>query len=151
MRVVIDVDGDKQVDRTLLRLAGRVIDAKPAFERIHQDLEQAEARQFRSEGGYASGGWAPLAPATVVQRGSAHPILVRTGELRDSLTGQASGSVRVADRSFMVFGTRVPYARFHQFGTDRMPRRRPVELTEGDRRQVPRRIQQHVLDRQGLT
>lgn len=53
--------------------------------------------------------WEPLKPATVKQRGSAHPILRRSGDLYRSLQpGETSNSAFV--------GTNWPYARIHQFG-----------------------------------
>jgi hypothetical protein len=36
--------------------------------------------------------------------------------------------------------------RFHQLGTDRMPRRRPLELRETARRQILKRLQRWVVD-----
>jgi phage gpG-like protein len=47
----------------------------------------------------------------------------------------------------MFFGTRVPYAAFHQTGTRRMPARKPVELSERNRRKVVKIIQAVIMDR----
>jgi phage gpG-like protein len=38
-------------------------------------------------------------------------------------------------------GTNVPYARYHQTGTHRMPRRQPVSLNEQMRRDMVKTLQ----------
>jgi phage gpG-like protein len=151
MRLLLDVAGDRQLDRTLLRMAGRADDMSDALGAVGDMLAGAETRQFSSQGTYASGGWAPLAPSTLARKaalGQGDRILVATGELRDSLTRRTGGgnALREVTPSSLVFGTTVPYARFHQQGTGRMPQRRPLELTEGDRRQSVRILQRFVTD-----
>jgi phage gpG-like protein len=47
----------------------------------------------------------------------------------------------------LVFGTRVPYAIFHQTGTSRgLPRRRPIELTEQTRRECVKILQRWLVE-----
>lgn len=145
MRIEFEVSGDVQLSRDLDRWASAVEDPGPAFEAMADDFLEIEARQFASEGGN-SGGWAPLAPSTVRRRGSAHPILFQTGRLQQSLTSAgARDSVRRVTADSLEVGTSVPYARFHQQGTARMPRRRPVEFTEVDRRRWVKLLQEHLV------
>lgn len=141
MRLEIDVFGDKQLARDLLRLGDRIEDATPAFREMLTKLAGIEREQFASEGGRGSGGWAPLAASTLATKranGLDEHILVATGRLRASLTGVAPGgdARREVHPTEMVFGTNVPYARYHQLGTIRIPRRRFLELTELDRREA---------------
>lgn len=155
MQVHIDVFGDVQIHRELLRYAGAVADASPAFERIARkgagagvlSLRGIERRQFGSQGQFASGGWAPLAPSTVrekARKGLSRKILRATGELEASLVGAGSGHIEIVQPHQLVFGTSVSYARFHQRGTKRMPRRRVIELRESDRRDMVRTLQRHL-------
>jgi phage gpG-like protein len=105
---------------------------------IHK-LEQLETEQFDSEGARGSGGWAPLAPATVAEkarRGLDPRILHATGRLRASLTARGGDAIRESHPDEMRFGTDVPYAAFHQRGTARMPRRRGIELPATDRHMI---------------
>lgn len=148
MELKIEVFGDVQVSRKLLRWAGRVTDASPAFREIAQLLRRYERRQFTSQGAFASGGWAPDAESTVrlkAAKGLDPRILHATGDLEQSLTGSSGGHVEVVAAHQLVFGTSVPYARFHQTGTSRMPRRRPLEIRERDRAELVRIIQQHLV------
>jgi phage gpG-like protein len=139
VRLDLDVFGDKQVARELLRFGDRAADVRPAWNAIIGRLERLEAEQFDSQGGRGSGGWAPLAPATVAEkarRGLDPRILHATGRLRASLTGRGGDAIRESHPDEMRFGTSVPYARFHQQGTSRMPRRREIELRELDRHMI---------------
>lgn len=138
MRLELDAFGDKQVAREILRFGDRATDARPAWNSIIGQLERLEAAQFDSEGARASGGWAPLAPATVAEkarRGLDRRILHATGALRASLTRHSDDAIRESHPNEMRFGTTVPYAVFHQRGRG-VPQRRSVELTETDRHAI---------------
>jgi phage gpG-like protein len=145
MRVDVSIGGDRQVSRQLLRFGERAVAARPAFEMIGELLFELEKEQFASEGGRASGGGAPLAESTVASRGSSHPILDLTGELRSSLTGRGPNNTFLATDDFLLFGTSVEYAGFHQAGTSRMPRRRVLELTEADRVAAAKVLQRFIV------
>lgn len=116
--------------------ARRSLPAMPA--QLFQLFEASERRQFDSEGAYGSGGWALLAPITIQRKralGLDNGILRATGQMADTLTdGKAAGAIRDVTPTRAVFGTEDPKAIFHQMGTSRMPRRRPVQLPERDRR-----------------
>lgn len=154
MQLRIEVHGDVQLSRDLLRWANAAEDMSPAFEQISDDFRVIERKQFDSEGAYASGGWAPLRPSTVKARhGAAHPILRSVGadggRLRRSLTTKgARDNIRQITADTMVVGTRTPYAKYHQRGTATMARRRPVELTEADRKRWLKIIQAYLIARE---
>lgn len=58
----------------------------PIFRQIGELVHGYVEAQFDTEGMAMSGGWAQLAPRTVADRGSAHPILEREGILRHDVT-----------------------------------------------------------------
>lgn len=149
MRIVIDTLGEEAVARTLTRLEGRLIDVAGAEPNLAAEMRSQTQAQFDSEGAAGSGGWAPLAESTIASkrsRGLDMRILHATGALRRSLTIMgARDSVTRTVGDVFEFGTTVPYAKWHQHGTSRMPRRRPVQLPERGRRQVVRILQQHVM------
>lgn len=156
MRLDIELAGDVQLRRELLRWSDAVSDASPAFRAIAQrgsgeagvySLRGIERRQFDSQGEFASGGWAPLAPATVrlkARKGLSRRVLRATGALEASLVGPGPGHVEIVQPHQLVFGTSDRKARFHQSGTRRMPRRRVLELREQDRRNFVRILQRHM-------
>jgi phage gpG-like protein len=144
--LTIESLGDVVVDRELLRLAGRAGDLTFPMGRILDSLHRTTADQFASEGARGSGGWEPLAASTLdakARSGIDPRILHATGALERSLTG--SGGIADAHPDGFDFGTRVPYAQFHQQGTSRMPARKPVQPTGADRRDWIKEVQNHIL------
>lgn len=131
--LTFDVDGDTQVMRGFSRFGEHVKDLSAAFREIAQDFHKGEAQQFQSAGGYGAGGWTPLAPSTIERKQrSGYPldILVRTGELRESLSGRGKGSIETIQPLEMHLGTSSHSAVFHQRGTSRMPARPVIMLPE---------------------
>lgn len=118
-------------------------------------VEQYLADVFEAEGdmaGITSGPWAPLADATVAKRrwlmmehklargvGPEHPILVRTGELRGSMTGRGVGSEQHVIETTDLgahhvqgkVGTMNYKFELHQKGEPHMPKR-PIWPEEAD-------------------
>jgi phage gpG-like protein len=143
----LSIHGDVQVSRRLERFAHRAGDASPLWHNIIEYLERAEVRQFNSQGATGSGGWKPLASTTKEYKrlaGLDPRILHATLALRDSLTKGGGDAVRVVTDQSMGFGTTVPYARFHQLG-EGVPMRKPLELTEGQRKTIAKRIQRWIV------
>ena len=144
----IQIDGDVQLARRLSRVSAGVRDFRPAWEQIVSQVERIEEEQFSSQGAHGSGGWQPLSPAYAAWKArnfGGGGILVRTGRLRSSLTRRNPDSIREVRPLELRFGTRVPYAAFHQRGTRALPERKPIELSEGDRREIVRTLQRYLV------
>jgi phage gpG-like protein len=148
---------DKQAEGLLglkfKRLNFRIRDLSPIFKRVSEKFRQEIGFQFTSEGSHGGHAWAPLKPATVRDRinkgyGGEHPILVRTGRLRDSLRNEqhrdACGGITA--RSFLI-GTQVDYAKYHQSKLPRrkLPRRAFMVITNQFRLTVVRLIHRFVV------
>lgn len=145
-RFVFDFAGDYQVDRTLTSMANRAQDSRPAWQALATRFQVAETKQFATEGDYGSTRWAPLSPRYKRWKDEHYPgkpILERTGKLLASLTQRPFGVEDLAP-SYMRIGTDVFYAKFHQRGTIRMPRRAPVELPESERKEWVRILQRWI-------
>lgn len=149
MRLEIEVYGDKQLSRELLRFAGNARDMRPAFREIADDFLENERRQFETQGRYASGGWKPLSPAYLrrkVAAGHDPRILHRTLRLRRSLTMSTADSIRDLRADEMFVGSRVGYGAVHQKGGGHVPRRRPVEVPNARRSVWIKILQRHLID-----
>lgn len=148
MRIEFSVYGDVQLNRDILRVSGRAQNMAPAFARVLELWRHETAAQFESEGDHASGGWQPLAVATVEskQRQGLRPEILRATDalLRSLTTGDENAIVRITP-SELDYGTRLPYGRFHQRGTVRMSQRRPVAFTEGARRATIKILQRYLI------
>lgn len=139
--------GDVQLSRTLADRAERAEDVRPAWDAIADRFEEAERRQFGSEGTYGSGGWAPLSPkyaAWKARHYPGRPILVREGDLRESLTSRPFG-VEVIEPHRMILGSDVVHGGYHQAGSGALPQRRPIELPEQERQEWVRILQRFLV------
>lgn len=128
MRLKIDVDVDDAAVRNSLRMMQvRSKDFSPVFSRAKEKLEQSNSANFAA-GGLPSGGWRP--------RKSVYgwPIMRRTGNLFNSLANMV-GPENVVTPLFARFGTNVEYAKFHQYGTEKMAKRQvlfvPTKFARG--------------------
>lgn len=72
--------------------------------------------------------------------------LVLSGRLKKSLTERGGEHIYAATNLRAVFGTAVPWAGWHQSGTKKMPRRRPIEFTARDKRRWVRILQRWLHD-----
>lgn len=147
LRLTFDFYGDVQLDRTLERFADHAEDATPAWEAMAERFATVERRQFRTEGRASSAGWAPLSPnyaAWKARHYPGEPILQREHDLVRSLTERPFGVERI-EPDAMWLGSDVFYGKFHQHGTPRMPRRRPVEFTETERRRWAKILQRFIV------
>lgn len=101
-----------------------LLDLDPLWELVKPVVAETEKQQFETAG---HGEWPALAPVTLeIKERHGWPLdpLVRTGDLKNSLTDPG----RAADTGprHMIWSTDVEYARFHQTGTKHMPMRQPV-------------------------
>ena len=143
----IEVYGEKQLSREMLFRAWRAENGRSFFESMRDFLVRVERAQFATEGAYGSGGWEPLALSTIRQKrakGVADPsrILVESGLLRESLVRKRGRmSKRIITDTQLVFGTHVPYAKYHQSPAPRgpdLPRRPLIDLTQLDKKHIER-------------
>lgn len=158
------VDGEDVVEREFVTFGREVSDLSEAWEGIAGDLRFDDEVNFDTEGDLfqradwsdADGvkrsdrGWDLLADRTVAERrrlgyGPEHPILERSGTLRESLTEHdAIGAVEIVEPMGLTFGTAIPYAKYHQqpngSGSGRIPRRAILGLTQQRKAGVVRRV-----------
>lgn len=88
-------------------------------------IAAAETEWFATEG---EGSWKQLSAAYAAQKAMVfpgQPILVATGDLRDSLTTPTRLAQSIGPDSLSV-GSDVSYAAYHQSGTQFMPARPPL-------------------------
>lgn len=94
-----------------------------------------ETDQFATAG--RGNPWKPLAASTLAEKlrlGYPSDTLVRTGDLRDSLTDPARA--KETGPGYLAWKTDVPYAGFHQEPSrpGRPPKREVIDITISDRR-----------------
>lgn len=145
--LTFEVMGEVQLSRGLSRFAEDVKDLREPFREIIQQLYDIERQQFDTEGGRAES-WQPLAPSTVERKergGFGSKILVRTEAMESSLTGQTTDTRVEVQPLLMRFGTKVPYAGYHQTGTTHMPARPVIKLIESDKLAIMKTLHRYLV------
>lgn len=117
MRIEVEADIAEAHDM-LAGIGDRLASPRSLLDQLGEQLGEHAEQAFATDG---FGTWAPLAPATVAQKGSSR-ILVDTGGLLDSLT---SGSPQVSDDA-VTLSTDHPAAAFLRAGARGAPARDPL-------------------------
>jgi len=128
----MELHGETQLQRRFLRWSSFASDATAAFEGIYAYLLKVEKEQFASQGATSGHAWAQLAQSTVQakQRQGLRPEILRAHDLLfSSLTKKSDpNQLKIVQPNMLAFGSMMPYARYQQTGTSRMPQRRPIDL-----------------------
>jgi len=143
--VSVRITGEKKAIAAFEGMILRGKDFAPVLEWAKKDLQKSFATNFASNG-LLVGGWAPLDPEYAgwkQVRFPGAPTLVQTGELFRSLTtDNFSGSIKPNE---IIIGTNLRYAKFHQYGTSKMPKREIVFEPKGFARELAKRAAQWVV------
>jgi phage gpG-like protein len=120
----------KQAQKLMMRLWRRTDSYRSTFNAARVYLGAQYAFNFTS-GGSLVGGWPPERPGETWSSLTGFPAyLFETGALLDSLT-RLRGQPNDISKKEATFGTNRPYAKFHQYGTEKMPAR-PVVFVPVD-------------------
>tara|TARA_Y100000310_G_scaffold296063_1_gene328006 strand:- start:291 stop:800 length:510 start_codon:yes stop_codon:yes gene_type:complete len=146
----VDILGIKGKTVLMGVMARKVKNLKPAFEDIADDFYRNEREMFARSGAVGGGfrRWKPV-NATYARRkaeqGFGSKILVRTGRLRSSLTSRGGDNHLKIGKLQMSIGTTVPYAKYHEHGTRKMPKRSILRIPKKTRAHWVRIIQRHII------
>lgn len=153
MRFSVDFNwqGIKRIQGELLRTGARADNAEPAFEAIGDLIMDIEEEQFNTQGARTGRRWAAIKPETIarkLRKGQDPRILHATLRLRESLTNASHpDQIFQVFNNTLLFGSRVHYGEIHQnrgLGRGRK-RRRPIDFTLKDRRDVVRVMQRWII------
>lgn len=129
--ISLEVNGEEQVKFSLGRMAHALADMRPFWPAFHEVFKAVEVAQFASQGGAGGGGaWAPLSAAYAAWKAvhyPGRPILVRSGALREAMTG-GSGHIFEPTPTYVRLGGYSPYGGYHQEG-DGVPQRKPIDIS----------------------
>ena len=129
----LKVNGVKQLDLALGLMGKAVKDLSPVWPEVDEYLRGAVGGQFGTIGRRGGSEWAKLSPKYKIWKDyfyPGRPILVRTGDLKQSLVEFGGNHIFKAERASMTFGSRIPYAGYHQSGTRTMPARPPIQMIQ---------------------
>ena len=127
LQVTVEETGTAKIVADLEGMGIRAEDTLVVWPALDALFHADEAERFEREGP----GWKRLADATVQKKeqlGQPPEIMRATNELHRSLTTAATGLAE-SNPYELKFGTDLHYARFHQYGTTKMPRREVVGVS----------------------
>ena len=148
----ISVLGDVVLSRALSRFGEGVSDFRPAWRQIRDDFYRVEGEQFATEGGRGpAGGWQPLSlryGEWKAKNFPGMPLMQLTGWMAGQMT-TGRGMMEEVEPLFLRMAPTLDYPVYHQQGSPKsnLPRRKVVDLTEGDKEGWMRILHQHVYDK----
>lgn len=143
--ISIDVDAKRAIAR-MIAMKQRTRAFQPLFLYAKKVLRLANAANFSANGLPSGAAWAPLSPdyrAWKALHFPGAPKMIRSGALFNSLVNLAGPENTIGPKS-AEFGTNVEYAKFHQYGTTRMPQRKLVFDPIGFSQDLARRSATYV-------
>lgn len=157
VRAVVDATAALKANNIRLQ---RLANMRPVWDYIADDFAKKQKTVF-SKGGAVSGfsAWAPLKPNTIERKNNsnfkrnANRILVRSGQLRSSLTNRSHPNfVFRATSKSMQIGTNVRYASVHDKGSfsSGIPRRSLIRIPDDVLRKWNSRILRHLVSTDSL-
>lgn len=143
MRITLEVDGVRELDRAFISSRGHLEDLRPVWPAVERAFQKVEDEQFKSEGAKGrSGQWKPLsrkyAEAKAKKYGNM-PILQRTQKLVKAMTSNTGDTIVVKDKQEFSYGTSLFYMPF-------VHRKRPVvSLSEDQKTAITKEMQKGIL------
>lgn len=148
--ISISVDGEDQYKRAFSRLDAVFDDLRPIWPDVRAAFWKIESDQFESEGQKgASGKWAELSARYKRQKirryGADKKILEASGALKASLTSDGPGSYYADSPNEMAVGSTIPYGIYHQRGGKNLPKRKPIDLSNEQKKYLDKTIQRSLI------
>lgn len=149
MNIRFEVEGVTILNRSFQRVGEHLEDLRPIWETVQRDFWKIEEAQFKSEGAKGAGGkWQALSRPYAKQKAQRHgvkTILRATDRLYSSLTGQTGDTLLFKEKQEFGIGTSVPYAKFHQTGAGKLPKRAVIDFSDSQKRDLSKAIQRDII------
>jgi phage gpG-like protein len=125
------------------KMQDRMQDLSPIFEAADSWFRGDMKDQFESQGAFLQGGveWTPLSPEYAKRKPeppAPFGILYRSGDLYRSLALEGGDHIKQVGTHEGIYGSSVPYGRYHQDGTGKMPQRKIIIVLNKLRQRLAR-------------
>ena len=150
-RLTIELIGKKKVVGILSALTARVKNLKPAFKDVADNFREVEKLTFKA-GGRPSH-WKALSPVYERWKASHHPgkpIMILTGNLKDSLISTGGNHIEKIRRQSLTIGTKDPKGDWHQHGRGNLPVRKVISPKPSDITEWVGIIRSYIVEKLGL-
>jgi phage gpG-like protein len=145
------------LDATIRHLEGiraRLRDLRPAWLNVLAYLRRVVVGQFATEGAKQGTPWRPLSARYKQWKAVKYPgqpILRASDRMFRSLLGSHPDAIVDVQPQRFTYGTKTPYARYHQRGTRKMSKREILVVTDNDRREVKAIMRRHLENQAALS
>ncbi len=150
IHVKITVNGITEMNRKIDSKVSIIKNLIPVFLGIEKILYASWEKTFEKEGRPA---WQPLSLRTQIDRKlkgyqAEHPILQRTGNLKNSVFGKTNESVRVITNRYAEFGVKGIKAVAVNFGSEikNLPAREFIMLQDEDKTKIMKLFQKALAE-----
>lgn len=126
VKVSITLHGDEHFVRTIRAMRFRSMDMEPVLDHIGEDWIDIVEEQFGTEGGRLGKKWAALKLDTKIKRGSAHPILIDSGDMFQEFITPSNVKVTHDNVTYELPDGEREKAEAHQYGFVNAHTGRPV-------------------------
>ena len=143
--ITIQVSGDTEAIAHYAAMVRRSEGFQPVLTWARAELLKSFSQNFTSNG-LLVGGWRPLDPtyaAWKAVRFPGAPTLVQNGRLFKSLVADNAGA-SIGPNEFVV-GTNLRYAKFHQYGTTKMPKREILFEPKGFSKNLGQKVTKWII------
>lgn len=143
MRITVEVDGVKELDRAFISSRGHLEDLRPVWPVVERAFQKVEKEQFDSEGSKGrSGAWKPLTRKYAEWKKKVYgdkPILQRTEKLVKAMTSNTGDTIVVKEKDEFGYGTTLFYMPF-------VHKERPVvSLAKDQQDYITKEMQKGIL------
>lgn len=146
--------GTERIAQKFRTSAKQATNSRPAMQQVLRRIVEIERAIFDSQGVRGGGSWKNLSPKWQARKAAAgldSRKLRASGALFRSLTSlQSSNMIRDINNYSLEFGSRLPYAALHQFGSDRIPARPYLKFTRRDRDDFVDIVSKHLTTAFGV-
>jgi phage gpG-like protein len=140
-----EVDNDNKFKKALNKAIKSVSDLRFPMGEISRDIFKNTKKNFILKGNGQYPALSPKYKAFKMKKRPSAPILVFDGDLRNSVTGTGNqDTILNIGKQSLVQGTKVPYAKFVQEGTEFMPARKYLFIDNAQIIRFKRILQDYV-------
>jgi phage gpG-like protein len=148
MRIQLQIENEQILDREISRFSNGAQDFRIIAPTLLVTIRDIVREQFAAQGRGLTGRWRKLSERyrkAKEKKYPGQPILRASDKMFNSLMSRTQYSIVSLRKTELIYGTRVPYASYHQNGTPKMARRPIIDLREQDRDRIIKAVQARLV------
>jgi phage gpG-like protein len=153
-KIKYELKGMAKIKNGIIKLRRGFANLMPVWPAIRDEFYRIEKKRFETSN---KGRWRPLSPGYAAWKAKHYPgkpIMVRSGDLKKTLTSMTTGTIYNPSKREVTLGTKIKYALAQHFGTkergggkeqSRLPPRPLISILKSEANRM-RKIMSTYLD-----